>query len=116
MQPYYIFYIVSCMVMQLMQWAFKAIIQSTSLCDMVESLAYWSGQMIYCCIWINHPLHGGPPVQPYSGIPGCVVEWFLSSVYLNSNHRLYEQGCAEAKLPPPYPLSLSSASGFEGQL
>ena len=53
-----------------------------------------------------HPLHGGPPVQPYSGIPGCVVEWFLSSVYLNSNHRLYEQGCAEAKLPPPYPLSL----------
>ena len=52
MQPYYIFYIVSCMVMQLMQWAFKAIIQSTSLCAMIESLAYWSGQMIYCCIWI----------------------------------------------------------------
>ena len=41
-----------CKVMQLMQWPFKAIIQSTSLCDMVESLAYWSGQMIYCCIWI----------------------------------------------------------------
>ena len=59
-----------CKVMQLMQWPFKAIIQSTSLCDMVESLAYWSGQMIYCCIWINHPLHDGPPVQPYSGIPG----------------------------------------------
>ena len=32
-----------------------------------------------------HPLHGGPPVQPYSGIPGCVVECFLSRSVLKPN-------------------------------
>ena len=48
-----------------------------------------------------HPLHGGPPVQPYSGIPGCVVECFLSSVYLNRNHRLYEQSICRGQAPTP---------------